>query len=71
MTVQKNKKGSPRDGSMPHKHAKKANRMGSDDTDEKAVRRGAEIENPDKPGTDKKIEIDDNPDETRKKIPNM
>ena len=32
--------------------------------------RGAEIENPDEPER-KKVELDDNPDETRKKIPNM
>ncbi len=57
--------------SMPHKHPKEVNRMDSDDTDEAVVRRGADIENPDQPGPDKKIELDDNPDETKKKIPNM
>lgn len=56
---------------MPHKHPKKASRKSSDDTDEAVVRKGAEIENPDMPGPDKKIELDDNPDETRRKIPNM
>jgi hypothetical protein len=78
MTDHKKKKNSSgdgsmphKDGNMPHKHPKKANRMGSDNTDEKAVRKGAEIENPDMPGPNKKIELDDNPDETRKKIPNM
>ena len=35
------------------------------------VRKGADIENPDMPGPDKKIELDDNPDETKRKIPNM
>lgn len=53
---------------MPHKHPKKVNRK---DADEAVVRKGAEIENPDMPGPDKKIELDDNPDETKRKIPNM
>jgi hypothetical protein len=57
--------------SMPRKHPKKANRMDPDDTDEPVVRKGADIENPDMPGPDKKIEFDDNPDETKRKIPKM
>jgi len=68
MTDHKNKQGP---SNMPHKHPKKADRKSSDDTDEAVVRRGAEIENPDMPGPDKKIELDDNPDETKRKIPNM
>jgi hypothetical protein len=63
---------------MPHKHPKKAGAgdsgggmKDSDDTDEEAVRKGADIENPDLPGPDKKVELDDNPDETKRKIPNM
>jgi hypothetical protein len=82
MTDHKNKQGSPGNDkkqsgnskdskSMPRKHPKKANRMDSDDTDEAVVRKGADIENPDMPGPDKKIELDDNPDETKRKIPNM
>ncbi|HXO75652.1 MAG TPA: hypothetical protein VN824_10465 [Puia sp.] len=82
MTDHKNKQGSPGNDkkqsetnkdskNMPHKHPKKANRTDSDDTDDAAIRKGAEIENPDMPGPDKRIELDDNPDETKKKIPNM
>ena len=65
MTDHKNKQGA---SNMPHKHPKKVNRK---DADEAVVRKGAEIENPDMPGPDKKIELDDNPDETKRKIPNM
>ncbi|HEY4286752.1 MAG TPA: hypothetical protein VGN00_06600 [Puia sp.] len=83
MTDHKNKQGSPggkdkkQSGdthdpkSMPHKHPKTSNTNDSDDTDEAAVRKGADIENPDMPAPDKKIQPDDNPDETKKKIPNM
>lgn len=79
MTDQKNKQGSPgkdkkQSGNdqdpknMPHKHSKKT--MGSDDTDQEAVRKGADIENPDE-HPEKKVELDDNPDETKRKIPRM
>ncbi|HTI93795.1 MAG TPA: hypothetical protein VL727_24545 [Puia sp.] len=82
MTDHKNKQGSTGNDkkqsgtnkdskNVPHKHPEKANRMDSDDTDESKVRKGADIENPDLPGPDKKIELDDNPDETKRKIPNM
>ncbi len=65
MTDQKNKQGSSDNDN------KQANRKGSDDTDAAVVRRGADIENPDQPGPEKKVELDDNPDETKRKIPNM
>ena len=44
---------------------------GGDDTDQEAVRKGADIENPDLPGPEKTVNPDDNPDETKRKIPNM
>jgi hypothetical protein len=79
MTDQKNKQG------MPDKDKKQSGNQDpmnkpqndpgkttmNDDTDEAVVRKGADIENPDMPGPDKKVELDDNPDETKKKIPNM
>jgi hypothetical protein len=68
MTDDKNKQGA---SNMPHKHPRKVHGKNADDTDEAVVRKGAEIENPDMPGPDKKIELDDNPDETKRKIPNL
>ena len=41
------------------------------DMPEKAARKGADIENPDLPGPEKTVEPDDNPDETKRKIPNI
>ncbi len=60
MNDQKNKQGKQDDPvKIPHNSARKANT-------------GQEIENPDQSEQpDKKINIDDDPDQTKKKVPNM
>jgi len=83
MSDSKNKRESPGSGSsgagrtqsgwkdvMNKPQGQPAMRRG-DETDEGVVRRGADIENPDLPGPEKTVNPDDDPDETRRKIPNL
>ncbi|MBS1665152.1 MAG: hypothetical protein JST68_29165 [Bacteroidetes bacterium] len=73
MTDQKNKQ-----PGMPDESKKSNQDMGKGQRDndmpqrsgDRTGARNAEIENPDEPDR-KKVELDDNPDETRRKIPNM
>jgi hypothetical protein len=66
MKDDKNKQEQPTPHKMPQNHPRKAQ---MEDPESGAARKG-EIENPDQSeNPDKKIQIDDNPGETKKKIP--